>query len=196
MNETTPAGRVDASLERAVQLGLASPGSILPAKAADIAEAERRYGPLPSAYRRYLELAGRGIGRLTACSDLQEQWWLLRNRGSFDSMTAADGSPLIRPTDIVVGDHQGYIVQILAGDGDDPAVVELKAHESGSIMVAASFTQWLAELIESTAEAERRRVKWERETRCAVIAAGSLNPPIDGPNRMMASSSQSSPRSQ
>jgi hypothetical protein len=163
MSDSTAAARIDASLDRLIELGLATPYSILPAKAADIAEAERRYGPLPLAYRRYLERAGRGIGRLHACTDLQEQWWLLHIRDSFDTMTSADGSPLIRPSDIVIGDHQGYIVQILVGDSDDPAVAELKEDESGSITIGASFTGYLAELVESTAEAERRRVKWERE---------------------------------
>ena len=163
MSDSTAAARIDASLERLIQLGLATPNSILPAKAADIAEAERRYGPLPAAFRRYLERAGRGIGRLHACTDLEEPWWLLHIRDSFDAMTAADGSPLIRPTDIVIGNHQGYIVQILVGDGDDPAIVELKEGESGSITIGASFTGWLADLVESSAEAERRRARRERE---------------------------------
>lgn len=163
MNDVDLAKRVDASLDRLVEAGLGSPLSILPAKPADIDEAERRYGRLPSAYRRYLERAGRGNGRLHAYTDVAEQWWLLHIRDSFDTMTAADGSPLIRPTDIVIGHHQGYIVQVLVGDGDDPAVAEFKEGESGSITIGSSFTQWLADLVESTAEDERRRLKWERE---------------------------------
>lgn len=162
MNDATAAERVDASLARLVEVGLAAPQDIIPATNEDLAEAERRYGPLPLAYRRFLVRAGRGVGRFLAETTL-DQVWLLRTRDELGRTQAADGSLLIRPTDIVVGSHQGYILIVLVGKDDDPAVAEFKEGESAPRTVAASFTQWLAENIEADAVATRSREKWERE---------------------------------
>jgi len=162
VTDRTAEAKVDESLDRLIDLGLASKQDLRPATTEELDAAERRYGPLPSAYRRFVERAGRGAGRLLAGTDTN-LWWLLRIRDELSNTKAADGSPLIQPSDIVVGSHQGYILIVLVGSGDDPQVAEFKEGESAPRIVAPSFTEWLAESIESDAAAWRHRNQYERE---------------------------------
>jgi hypothetical protein len=121
--------RVDACIDQMVELGLASRAELRPASVEDLEVAEQRLGPLPIAYRRFLERVGRGAGRF------MQGWFIYfpyndENQDDLISILAELPEPWSpKPDNIVIASLQSYSVLFLDRVGDDPAVKNVSARD-------------------------------------------------------------------
>ena len=118
----------------------------------EIAEIERdQPAPLPAAYRRFLEIAGRGAGGLLVGSDVfhpaatvGRSSILGVGQAARDLLAENDVPFALTENDRVILMHQGYMFDFLRGAGPDPEVWSYCEGDDLPAARCAHFTEWLA----------------------------------------------------
>ncbi len=133
--------------------GLAAGDEIAGCTEQEIGALEAAFGrPLPSSYRAFLAVMGKGAGEFMRGTDMFHEH-LAGLRAAAESLGLKSRPPVeLRPTDWVFAMHQGYqFLYFDASAGADPAVFHVMEGE-GPKPVAASFSDWLDGAIEDEIE--------------------------------------------
>lgn len=102
--------------------------------------------PIGAAYRRFLELAGGGVGYFLEGSDVFDPLVLGLWQSAEELLVANSVPYTLAPTDRVILMHQGYYFDFLRGTGPDP---EVWTYSEGyypdvtPFLNAPRFTDWL-----------------------------------------------------
>ena len=150
---------IDRSMHRIVATGLAQPGELIPASPADVVELERRFGPLPVAYARFIRRVGGGAGRFLQGTD-----WHVSDLLRIDRFSGDGEDPPPWQLDegaMLIASHGGYTGFYLANRDDDPPVMMFREAEAPGSWEAPRlwsdhFTTWLDDMIRSEADGWRK----------------------------------------
>jgi hypothetical protein len=116
--------------------------------------------PLPAAYRRFAELAGRGAGRFLRGSNAFYPSILGTWQAAAD-LLAENAVPFtMTGTDRVILMHQGYMFDFLRGSGPDPEVWSYCEGDPEPARRFPHFTDWLASQVADQTKAWARLVPW------------------------------------
>jgi hypothetical protein len=143
----SPEGRVEAVVASLVDQRAASASTPIGLSPGEIEAIEyEQTAPIGAAYRRFLELAGGGVGTFLQGSDVFHPL-VLGLRQAAEDLLAENKVPVtLASTDRVILMHQGYCFDFLQGSGPDPEVWtynEIYQHPVTPFRSAPRFTDWL-----------------------------------------------------
>jgi hypothetical protein len=115
-------------------------------------------GPLPAAYRFFLQSAGAGAGHFLQGSDVFHPQ-VLGIRHAADELLAGSGLAL-QEDDRVILMHQGVQFDFLRGAGDDPEVWSYCEDASAPTRSHERFTDWLLANVREQTNAWAHLAHW------------------------------------
>ncbi|MCL2554135.1 MAG: hypothetical protein FWE75_18540 [Actinomycetia bacterium] len=142
-----PGTRVEAVVASLVDRRAASASTPIGLSPGEIEAIERdQPAPIGTAYRRFLQLAGGGVGLFLDGSDVFHPLVLGLRQAAADLLAENDVPVVLAPTDRVILMHQGYWFDYLKGTGPDPEVwtyTETFQQPVTPFRSAGRFTDWL-----------------------------------------------------
>ncbi|MFI1094057.1 SMI1/KNR4 family protein [Streptomyces sp. NPDC020917] len=142
-----PEERIEAVVASLVDRRAATASTPIGLSAEEIEAVEHdQPAPIGGAYRRFLELAGGGIGLFLEGSDVFHPPVLGLREAAEDLLAENNVPAALASTDRVILMHQGYWFDYLKGTGPDPEVwtyTETFQHPLTPFRSAGRFSDWL-----------------------------------------------------
>jgi len=135
-------------------------GNTKPMSLEELEDIEKRYNvTLPRAYKELLLLIGKNSGQLFEQGELKIDGFHWLKQMALEEIKESNLDIILKPTDLVIYEHQGYIYRYLPTDkGGNPPVIEFD--DSGSIYTHPTFQDYISKSFEDYFKFWDRNGKW------------------------------------